>query len=130
MTGRADGDGVPRRVPVRARRNPRAAEHREVLADVDQGTRLGDTVTDALVRAQLRLSARLLAAVGALVAALPLLLATLPGLRSATVGGLPVVWLLLGVLAYPVLGVAGWAHVRLSERLERDFSDVLGGDER
>jgi hypothetical protein len=34
-------------------------------------------------------------------------------------------WLLLGLVAYPFLAAVGWAYVRLAERTERDFTDLV-----
>jgi len=42
--------------------------------------------------------------------------------------GLPVPWLLLGVVVYPALLGLGWVYVRRAERNERDFAELVGGD--
>jgi hypothetical protein len=39
--------------------------------------------------------------------------------------GLPLPWLLLGVLVYPALVLAAWLYVRQAERNERDFSELV-----
>ena len=79
----------------------------------------------SLVRTQLLLAVRVLAVVGALLASLPLLFTHAPSTRDVSVLGLPLPWLLLGVLFYPALVVVGWVHMRLAERNERDFVDVV-----
>jgi hypothetical protein len=38
---------------------------------------------------------------------------------------LPLSWLLLGVVVYPLLVAGAWWHVRATERVERDFTDIL-----
>jgi hypothetical protein len=39
--------------------------------------------------------------------------------------GLPLPWLVLGVLAYPALVAGGAMHLRLAERHERDFVELV-----
>ena len=56
---------------------------------------------------------------------LPLLFALVPAVTEARVLGLPLPWLLLGVLAYPMLWLAAWYYVRHAERNESEFADVL-----
>jgi hypothetical protein len=58
---------------------------------------------------------------------LPLLFAVVPAFRTVRVLGLQLPWLLLGVVAYPLLVGGAYFHVRHAERVERDFTDLLGG---
>ena len=44
--------------------------------------------------------------------------------------GLPLGWLLLGVLVYPLLVLLGWVYVRRAERNERHFADLMDGENR
>jgi hypothetical protein len=60
-----------------------------------------------------------------LLGGLPLLFALAPGLRAIELLGLPLPWLLLGVLVYPGLVVAAWWYVRGAERNERDFVELV-----
>ena len=39
--------------------------------------------------------------------------------------GLPLPWLLLGVLVYPALVVGAWLYIRQAERNEAEFSDLV-----
>ena len=39
--------------------------------------------------------------------------------------GLPLPWLLLGVLVYPAMLGLGWFYVRQAERNEHDFTDLV-----
>jgi hypothetical protein len=59
-------------------------------------------------------------------AALPVLFAVAPWFATARVGAISVAWLVLGVAVYPLLVAAAAWHVRLAERAERDFADLLG----
>lgn len=54
-----------------------------------------------------------------------MIFALAPAARRVSVLGLPVAWLLLGVLVYPgIVLVARW-YVRATERLEAEFSDLV-----
>ena len=55
-----------------------------------------------------------------LLVGLPVLLATVPGLAELRLGGMPLTWLAVAVLPYPVLvGLAAW-QLRRAERIESD----------
>jgi hypothetical protein len=76
--------------------------------------------------AQLRLASRVLV-FGALgLGGLPLLFLLVPDTRTLEVVGLPFPWLVLGVLVYPVALLVARYYVRQSERIEREFSQVVG----
>ena len=84
----------------------------------------------SLLREQLRLALGVLAVLGLTVGVLPLLFHLLPGLSAVHLLGLPLGWLLLGVLVYPWLLVLGWAYVRRAERNERDFAELVSEAEQ
>ena len=86
---------------------------------------MGDLLVRSLMRAQLALALRLRAVLATLLGGLPLLFALAPATRTAQVLGLPLPWLALGVLVYPALLAGGLLHVRLAERHERDFVDLV-----
>ena len=92
---------------------------------LDEQTLVGDLLVRSLVRAQLALALRTAAAVALPLGGLPLLFALVPALRSLHVFGVSLPWLLLAVLVYPALLLAGWVHVRLAERNERDFVELV-----
>ena len=79
----------------------------------------------SLVRAQLLLALRMLTVLAVLLGGLPLLFTVVPSTRDVVVLGLPLPWLVLGVLAYPALVVGGAMHLRLAERHERDFVELV-----
>lgn len=107
---------------MRALRRPPS---RAVTDDIDEQTRLGELYMRSLVRTQLRLALVVLASFVGGVCGLPLLFAVAPGLRAFEVVGLPLPWLLLGLLVYPLIGVAAWWYVRAAERAESDFADLV-----
>ncbi|WP_232792410.1 hypothetical protein [Actinacidiphila yeochonensis] len=129
MTG---SPGPPRRVTVTAPRRVRAAgkwSARTAVADLHAQPRLGQVYVRSLVRDQLRLALGVLVVLAVMLGGLPAAFALLPELRTASLLGVRLAWLLLGVVVYPVLVGAALLHVRHAERVERDFTDLLGGPE-
>jgi len=117
----------PRRVRVVSPRSSaaRAAAHRPVRREIDEQTIVGDVYMRSLVRLQLRLALGVCLIFAVLLGGLPLVLALQPQLAAMHALGLPLPWLLLGVLVYPSLVVAAWFYVRQAERNERDFSELV-----
>ena len=126
MIERHGGD-VPRRVAVTSPRTGavRRPPGRQALAALDEQDVVGDLLIRSLMRAQLGLGLRLAAAFGCLLGGLPLLFALAPGTRDAQVLGIALPWLILGGAVYPALWAGGWLYVRLAERNERDFVEVV-----
>jgi hypothetical protein len=121
-----DGAGPPRRVRVTSPRTGAARQRRtEATTEIDAQTRLGEVYMSSLLRAQLRLAALVLVALGVLVAGLPLLFRLVPALVDVSLLGMPLAWVLLAFAVYPLLVVLGWLYVRAAERNERDFTDVV-----
>jgi hypothetical protein len=89
--------------------------------EIEEQTQVGDVLVRGLIRTQLALALRLSALVAGMFGVLPLLFALAPGLTRTRVFGLELPWLLLGVVAYPVLLAVAWVYVRLADRNERDF---------
>jgi hypothetical protein len=106
--------------PPRRRHAPRAR-----TGDIDEQTALGDVYLGSLLRVQLALAARILGLLVLTVGSLPLLFRVFPDLAGVEVLGLPLAWLLLGVLVYPWLLLLGVRFVRRAERNERDFALLL-----
>lgn len=97
------------------------------VLDADPDSRLGEVYLGSLMRAQLGLAARVLALLALGIGSLPLLFVLVPGLAGVRVLGVPLSWLLLGVLTYPFLYVLGGYYVRRAERNERHFADLVRG---
>lgn len=123
----APGGPAPRRVRVTSPRRDahRRAERRPGHVDLTEQTGLGEVYFTALLRAQLRLALRVLLAFAIGVGWLPALFLLVPSASAATLGPMPVPWLVVGVLLYPAVVVAAAVHVRSAERIERDFVDLL-----
>ncbi|MEU6022692.1 DUF485 domain-containing protein [Micromonospora sp. NPDC047134] len=98
--------------------------------ELTQQTRVGEALIHGLVRAQLALALQLSAVVMVGLGGLPLLFAVAPSVGGTTVLGINLPWLLLGVLSFPFLVAVGWTYVRLAERNEQDFADLVQRPER
>ncbi len=111
------------RVVLAEGRGPRALVRTK--AEVQEQTEVGEVLLRGLVRAQLALSLRMAGLVVVPLLTLPLLFALLPRLGEISVFGLRLPWLVLGLLVYPCLLIIGWAYVRLADRTEQDFADII-----
>lgn len=123
------GDPPPKRVRVASPRRDarRRSEKRPDAFELTEQTGLGEIYLTALLRAQLRLALAILLGVGGILVGLPAAFLLLPNLVAATVGPVPVLWLVAGVGAYPLILAAARMHVHLAERIERDFTDLMAG---
>ncbi|MGK5442579.1 hypothetical protein ACSNN7_12285 [Micromonospora sp. URMC 105] len=110
-----------------SRRDNRAERTRAELA---QQTQVGEALVRGLVRAQLALALRMSLVVLIGLGGLPWLFAIAPAVGRVTVLGVNLPWLLLGVASFPFLIAIGWAYVRLAERNEQDFTDLVQRPER
>lgn len=119
--------GPPRRVRVTSPR--RAAQRRRArrspTQDLAEQTGLGEVYLSALLRAQLRLSVAILLGMGSVILGLPALFILVPQAREIDVGPIPLPWLTIGVLIYPLIIVAARIYVRQSERIEREFAELM-----
>lgn len=114
----------PRRVVVTSPRMtaPRRQPYR-VSQEIDSQTRLGEVYMASLIRSQLRLALVTGATLTATIGLLPLvfwLAPTAPGVL-----GLPLPWLVLGVVSYPALLALAWWYVRQAERNETQFAELV-----
>ncbi len=114
---------TPQRVRVTG--PPRRQLSPSRAGDIDEESQLGRVYFRSLLREQLWLALRIVALLAASVGSLPLVFHVVPGLTDVQLVGIPLPWLLLGVLVYPVLVLLGWRYVRRAERNERAFTDVV-----
>jgi len=96
-----------------------------VIAELEEQTQLGDVYLTSLIRSQRRLALRLCAAVAVLLGGLALLGGYAGWYAGARVLGIPLPWVVLGLLVYPALIGLGWWAVRGAERNEADFYDLV-----
>jgi hypothetical protein len=121
------GDG-PRRVRVTSPRTSaarRPATHTGTR-EIDEQTRVGEVYMHSLIQSQLRLALAVIAGTVVVLGGLPLLFTFVPATRTVAVFGLPLPWLLLGVVVYPVVYVAARIYVRHAERIEAEFTEFVG----
>lgn len=114
------------RVVVQAPRSKPGA-HRPIPAvhDLDERSEYGEVLLRSLVRAQLGLTVGFVVLAAGVLGALPLLATLLPWLVHRQVVGLPLPLIVLGIGVYPVLVALGYAYVRLAERTDRHFTDLV-----
>jgi hypothetical protein len=77
-------------------------------------------------RRQLRYALTSLGMLGVLLVGLPLLLAGIPALDAVRLAGIPVSWLAVAVLPYPLLVLLAHWQLRRAERAERPDSPRRG----
>ena len=109
--------------PHTAGRRPRPLSGTE---EIDAHSPVGEIYMRSLIRSQLRIAIAMLVAIGLGIGGIPLLFWFVPDAADVSVFGIPLAWLLLGGVAYPVLVVVGWLYVRQAERNERQFSELIG----
>jgi hypothetical protein len=93
--------------------------------EIDEQTVVGEVLVRSLLHAQLRLAIYAGALAAVLIGGLPLVFVLFPRLDDVHVLGIPVPWLLLGVLVYPGVCLGAWAYVRAAERNEEDFAELV-----
>jgi len=120
-------DQPPARVTVTSpyAERPRSRPRRTAISEIDAQSEVGRIYVGDLLRAQLRLAASTLVALGLTIGMLPLLFTLVPGLTSKQLLGMPVSWGMLAFGCYPVLVLLAWRYVRLAERNERAFARVV-----
>ena len=118
----------PHRVRVTSSRRDasRRRDLRPLTDDLDEQSTLGEVYMSGLMAAQLRLALQVIG-FGALgLGGLPLLFVLVPATRRMDLDGIPIAWLVLAVVVYPVAFVVARFYVRASERIEAEFSRVVG----
>ncbi|WP_328332880.1 hypothetical protein OHA70_15125 [Kribbella sp. NBC_00382] len=118
----------PRRVRVTS---PRTSAARRMTAhtgtrEIDEQTRVGEVYMSSLIQSQLRLAIAVIAGAAITLGGLPLLFLLVPATRTLPIFGIPLPWLLLGVIVYPVVYIAARIYVRHAERIEAEFTEFVG----
>jgi hypothetical protein len=121
---------VPQRVRIT---NPRVGAartgtSRAIAREIAEQTDVGEVYLASLIRAQGRLALRICATAAVLIGGLPLVFELVPPSRTAHVLGIPLPWLVLGLLAYPVMIGLGWRAVVGAERNEAEFAELVQHD--
>jgi putative solute:sodium symporter small subunit len=116
----------PRTIAVR---RPGYSPHAGAAEDVVPLSPVELLAVTALMRAQLRLSIRYLAATACVLIGVPLLLVHVAWLSTTTVFGVPLSWVLVGVGFFPLFIVIGAHYTRSVERLEERFVVLSSGNQ-
>lgn len=118
----------PRRVRVTSPRT--SAARRPIIPtgtrEINEQTRLGEIYMLSLVQSQLRLTLAVIGGVLLVLGSIPLLFWLVPPTRTLSIFGLPLPWVILGILVYPVVYVAARIYVRNAERIEAEFTEFVG----
>lgn len=96
-----------------------------LLQEVAEQTTYGEIFLADLIRRQRRLALSVAGVFLALLCSLPLLNLLLPRLADLPILGLPLAWVLLGILVYPLLWVLGWYFTTTAATLEDEFVDLV-----
>lgn len=120
-------ESPPARVRVTSTRRdaPTRRAVRPLTRDLDEQSTLGEVYLSGLMGAQLRLGLQVLAFGAVGLGGLPLLFLLVPATRELTIAGVPLAWLVLAVVVYPVALVVSRFYVRASERIEAEFSRAV-----
>jgi hypothetical protein len=113
------------RVTSTRRDAPTRRDLRPLTHDIDEQSTLGEVYMAGLMSAQLRLAMRVLAFGAVGLGGLPLVFLLVPATRTMALGRVPLPWLLLAVVVYPVALIVARYYVRASERIEAEFSNVV-----
>ena len=108
----------------RSRHVPRSARQ-----EIDESTGVGELYMRSLIRSQLRAALTVVVTLLLSIGALPIVFLTVDASTTLSLFGVPLPWIVLGVLVYPFIGVIGWLFVRQAERAERDFGDLVDAAE-
>jgi hypothetical protein len=106
---------------TRAATRPRRPGTREI----DEQTGLGEVYMRSLIRSQLRLALSVCLVVAGVIGGLPALFMLAPGLSRLRLLGVPLPWVLLAGLIYPMFAACAWWYVRQAERIEHDFAELV-----
>ncbi|GAB2762326.1 hypothetical protein [Amycolatopsis magusensis] len=104
---------------------PKQTNALRARVELEEQTSWGELLIKDLVKKQLRTGLALGLLVVVLLGALPLAFFLSPDFAGLRLIGVPVAWLLLGVVPFPLLLAVGLWYNRLAERHERAFVDMI-----
>lgn len=98
---------------------------RSVQQEIDESTGVGEVYMRSLIRSQLRAALTVTTTLILSIGALPLVFLAFDSVTEFTINGIPLPWIVLGVLVYPALLILGWVYLRQVERAEQDFTELV-----
>lgn len=93
--------------------------------ELEEQTSWGEALIKDLVKRQMRTALGLALLVLLVLACLPVVFYLSPGFAAIRLIGVPLAWLLLGILPFPLLFVVGLVFNYLAEGHERDFVEMI-----
>ncbi|MDT4984394.1 MAG: hypothetical protein QOF95_1884 [Pseudonocardiales bacterium] len=93
--------------------------------EIDEQTQVGAVYMDSLIRSQRRLAVMVCLTITAVLVGTALLGALVPRFAQLRLLGVPLPWVVLGVLVYPVLIMLAAYTVRKAERNEHAFTELV-----
>jgi len=112
-----------KRVVLNDSRNPVTVVR--TITELEEQTSVGEVLVRNLLRAQFKTSMWLAALTLTPLVGLPLAFYLCPAFAAATLFGVRLPWLLIGVLPFALLFGVGYWHNRLAERHEKDFVNMV-----
>jgi uncharacterized membrane protein len=109
----------PERTTVQ--RDPTRSRRLRPVRELADDTPLGNAYLGSLLRVQFVLALRMTLAFAAFLVLLVASLVFTGPIRGLTLFGVPVGWLLLGIVPYPVFVLLAYVFARRSDRNEQDF---------
>lgn len=97
----------------------------ETVQEIAEQTSYGEILLDELIRRQLALSLRVASLFLVVLFTLPLLNRFAPQLMAVHVLGLPLHWLVLAALVYPMLWALGAYFVVTAKKHEDEFTELV-----
>src|SRR5699024_2654539 len=94
---------------------------------LEQSSTWGTAMVDDLARRQLRAAVAIAMIVAVPLGVLPILYSLAPEFASLRVFGVPLAWLLTGVLPFPLLFGAGMWYSRIADYQENEFANTFDG---
>lgn len=103
----------------------RRAPVRPPSREIEEQTALGEIYMRSLIRSQRRLAVTVCAATAVLLCGIAFAGALFPGFGKVRLAGIPLPWLLLGLLVYPLLIALAAYAIRQAEHNERAFVELV-----
>ena len=100
----------------------RVGPRRAVALELAEQTPVGEELLADFLRQHLRLNALLVAVVGGLISLTLLFFIVAPSVSTSRVGGMPLTWVMLGVLSYPTFAVIGWRYRKRADQIDDRFA--------
>ena len=98
---------------------------RSVQQEIDESTGVGEVYMRSLIRSQLRAALTVTTTLVLSIGALPIVFLAFDSVTEFRVAGVPLPWIVLGVVVYPALLLLGWLYLRQAERAEHDFTELV-----